>query len=372
MTSSTSSSASARVAGLLAVALVTFALPALASDRAGPPMRILVLPPENLAAASVPLNSFLGPIDRAVALAGAEVIAGEPVDEYLARYRIRYTGGVDRVAARAAKADLAADAILITSVELYGTMPPRLGIAMRLVSTGDDPAILWADAVSRAGDESPGFFRLGVISDYDVLQFEVLGALGTALETYLSGKGAAVTRCPPGGWFRPRIAYRARPDERDVATVAVLPFVNYANRRAAGDVVALEFARQFGGAQGYRVVEPGVVREELLRRRVVMEGGVSVDQARTVLSALEADLVVAGYVFAYDDTQSDPAANFTALIIDRKTGRIVWESTSYNQGSDSQTVFGWGKIGTAPALTCRMLRAAVDTLAGRMAMPVRP
>jgi hypothetical protein len=333
---------------------------------------VLVLPLENLAAAPVPLVEMLGPIDRMVALAGAEAIGGERVDDYLARYRIRYTGGVDRVAARAAKADLGADAILVTSVELYSTIPPRLGIAMRLVSAGEEPAILWADGVSRAGDESPGWFRLGLILDLGRLQDEVLGALGTSLGNFLAGKGPPATRCPQGGWFRPRIAYRARPDERDVHSMAVLPFVNLTPRRGAGELVALEFAHQFATAEGYKVAEPGVVREELLRRRIVMEDGVSVDQARMVLNALEADLVVAGYVFAYDDGLGVPGSNFTVVIIDRKTGRIVWESTSYNQGSDSETVFGLGKVGTAPALTCRMVRTAVDTLAGRMAMPRRP
>jgi hypothetical protein len=330
-----------------------------------------VLPVENLAAAPVPLVEFLGPIDRMVALAGADVISGAPVDEYLARYRIRYTGGVDRVAARAAKVDLGADAILVTSIELYTTTPPRLGIAMRLVAAGDEPTVLWAEGVSRSGDESPGLFQLGLILDLGRLQFDVMGALGSSLELFLSGKGPAATRCPQGGWFRPRIAYRARPDERDVQSMAVLPFVNYASRRSAGELVALEFTRQFAAAEGYRVVEPGIIREELLRKRVVMEDGVSVDQARMVLNALEADLVVAGYVFSYEDTTGLPGANFTVLIIDRKTGRIVWESTSYNLGNDSETVFGLRKVGTAPGLTCRMIRAAIDTLAGQMAMPPR-
>jgi TolB-like protein len=375
MTSSTSSSARPAIAAALAACLIAGAIPAQASGApAGAPSRprVLVLPVENLSATPVPLVELLGPIDRTVALAGAEVIGGAQVDEYLARYRIRYTGGVDRVAARAAKADLGADAILVTSVELYTTIPPRFGISMRLVSAGDDPTILWADGVSRAGDESPGWFRLGLILDLDRLQNEVLGALGTSLENFLAGKGPSATRCPQAGWFRPRIAYRARPDEREVSSMAVLPFVNYSIRRGAGELVALEFARQFAAADGYRVVEPGVVREELLRRRIVMEDGVSVDQARTVLNALDSDLVVAGYVFAYEDTTGVPGSNFTVLIIDRKTGRIVWESTSYNQGTDSETVFGLGKVGTAPSLTCRMIRNAIDTLAGTMAMPRRP
>jgi hypothetical protein len=356
------------------LALVLVAAPAPARGTAALPSRprVLVLPPENLSIAPVPLADVLARVDRAVTLAGADVITGALVEDYLARYRIRYTGGVDGVAAAAARDDLGADALLVTSVELYGTTPPRLGITMRLVAAGEDPVVVWFDGVSRSGDESPGWFRLGLVFDFDRLQSDVLGALGTSLENYLAGKGPAATRCPAGGWFRPRIAYRARPDERDSQSIAVLPFVNLTNRRGAGELVALQFARQFAAAEGYRVLEPGMVRQELLRRRIVMEDGVSVDQARTVLNALEADLVVAGYVFAYDDAASLPGANFTVVIIDRKTGRIVFESTSYNQGNDSETVFGLGKVSTAPTLACRMIRNAVDTLAGQLPMPRRP
>jgi hypothetical protein len=372
MTSSTSSSARGTIA-LAAAVLLAAAAPASAGVPAVPSRpRVLVLPPENLANAPVPLAEVLARVDRAVTLAGADVITGALVEDYLARYRIRYTGGVDGVAAVAARDDLGADALLVTSVELYGTTPPRLGVTMRLVAAGEQPAILWVDGVSRSGDESPGWFRLGLVFDFDRLQNDVMGALGTSLETFLAGKGPAATGCPTGGWFRPRIAYRARPDERDVQSIAVLPFVNLTIRRGAGELVALQFARQFAAAEGYRVLEPGLVRQELLGRRIVMEDGVSVDQARTILNALEADLVVAGYVFAYDDAASMPGANFTVVIIDRKTGRIVWESTSYNQGDDSETVFGLRKVATAPALACRMIRNAVDTLAGRMAMPRRP
>jgi TolB-like protein len=380
MTSSTSSSAR-RAAGPLAAAILAavsaIAVPvAVEAAPATPPgvagrMRILALPPENLAAAPVPLAPLAAAIDRTVALAGAEVIGGAPVDEYLARYRIRYTGGVEKVATRAAKLDLGADAVLVTTVQLYSASPVRFGISMRLVAAGDEPSILWADGISRAGDESPGLFRLGIVSDLERLQAEVLGALGTSLQRYLAGEGPPVRACEDGGWFRPRIAYRARQDEREKMVIAVLPFVNLTNRRGAGEVVALEFARQLAASPGFKVLEPGSIREELLRRRIVMEDGVSVDQARTVLNAMEGDLVIAGYVFTYEDADV-PASNFTAVVIDRKTGRIVWESTSYNQGNDSETVFGLRKVGTAPALTCRMVRVAIDTWTGRMAMPRRP
>lgn len=333
-----------------------------------PPRRVLVLPPENLAGSGVPLKQLAEIIHIMVASAGIDVIEGAQVDEYLARYRIRYTGGVDRAAARAARDELGADALLVISVELYSTSPPRLALTLRLVAAGSEPEILWIDGYARTGSDSPGIFGIGLIPSFEGLRSDGMAALGRSLAAWLAGKGPAVPPCPGGGWFRPRIAYRARPDRRDLTSIAVLPFVNLTQRRGAGELMALEFTRQFAAAEGFKVTEPGIVREELLRRRIVMEDGVSVDQARTVLNALEGDLVVAGYVFAYDDGLV-PGSNFTMLLIDRKTGRIVWESTSYNQGTDSETLFGLNTVSTAPRLTCRMVRETVEGLAGRAVLP---
>ncbi len=90
-----------------------------------------------------------------VALAGADVIGGERLDEYLAKYRIRYTGGIDPVAAKAAREDIGADAILVTTVLLWGG-DAQVAVVSRLVSTADTPAVLWMDGYARTGDDSPG------------------------------------------------------------------------------------------------------------------------------------------------------------------------------------------------------------------------
>jgi hypothetical protein len=372
MTYSTSCSSSSRAAivaaGLAAClagcAAARPALPGADVSAPRPQMKVLVLPSENLSEGPVAQKALTVRVDQVVAMAGADVIGGARVDDYLAKYRIRYTGGIDRTAAQAAREDLGADAVMVTTIELSTTTPPRIAITMRLVSTGDDPSVLWMDGYARSGLDSPGLFGLGVVNDYQVLQAEALAALRESLAAYLEGRQVRAPPCPAGGWFRPRLAFRARPDERKVATVAVLPFVNETRRRGAGEVVALQFARQFAAAEEFHLLEPGIVRNELLLRRIVMEDGVSLDQARLISGTLEADLVVAGYVFDYDDALGAPFSNFTVLIIDRKTARVVWESTSFNRGTDSGTLFELNTVSTAPRLTCRMVRNVLDGLRG--------
>lgn len=376
MTSSTSSSSNVRRLAALACALASLAgcagAPPASPAGAEPPragLRVLVLPPENLAVGPLSSKEITNRLEQMAAMAGADVIGGQQLEDYLARYRIRYTGGVDPVAAKAAREDLGADAILVTTVTLWGGTPPQAALVVRLVSTADIPAVLWMDGFARTGDDSPGVFALNIVYEPQVLQAEALQQLRLSLEAYLRS-GVQAERCGGGGWWRPRIAYRARPDQRQVASVAVLPFVNETRRRGAGEVVALEFARQFASADGFRLVEPGIVRDELLRRRIVMEDGVSLDQARVVSASLDADLVLAGYVFDFEDGGA-PYSNFTAMVIDRKTGRVVWESISHNKGSDSETLFGLRRVSTAPRLTCRMAREVIDGMTGERSVSRR-
>jgi hypothetical protein len=377
MTSSTSSSSRVRNLRLIVAAawLAGCAGPRpaptpVADAAATPRLRVLVLPPENLMVGPLPSRDVTERLAQMVALAGADVIGGERLDEYLAKYRIRYTGGVDAAASKAAREDLGADAILTSSFILWSGSAPVASFVARLVRTSDVPAVLWMDGYARTGDDAPGLFALEVIGDPAVLRAEALSQVGASLQAYLA-TGVHPARCTGGGWWRPRLAYRARPDERATATVAVLPFVNTTLRRGAGEVVALEIAREFANADGFRLVEPGIVRDELLRRRIVMEDGVSLDQARVVSATLDADLVVAGYVFDFDDSGSNPSTNFTAMVIDRKTGRVVWESVSHNKGDDSETIFGLRKVSTAPLLTCRMAREMIDGMTGARAIPRR-
>ena len=62
----------------------------------------------------------------------------------------------DRELARAAREDLGADGVLVTSVEYYDPVfPPRLALETRLVSSGDVPEILWDDAFAAGENYFP-------------------------------------------------------------------------------------------------------------------------------------------------------------------------------------------------------------------------
>ena len=165
MTSSTRCSASRRAIPLLA-ALAAAALAsgcghrgARAVRRLGPAEpgarpRIALLPIDNLSGAPVPAKELLAAIEQALG-GRVDVVAPDDLERFLGRHRLRHTGGIDGASARAAREELGANAVLVTSVTVYAAgSPPALGLTARLVSTAEEPEILWMDGFAWAGNPS--------------------------------------------------------------------------------------------------------------------------------------------------------------------------------------------------------------------------
>lgn len=341
--------------------------------------RIALLPPEDLSGSAVQasdLTDLSARVETALARAGLEVVSGAPVDRFLAQRRIRTTGGLDREAAVAAREELDVRGVLVTTVvQREAGDPPRLSLILRLVSTEDDPTLYWIDGASRSGDESPGLFQLGLVHSLEVLEREALEGLARSLVEFLDGEGPTSKGCSGGRRYRPRIAYgNLRPPEDRAATIAVLPFLNRSGRDDAGEVAALELLRELAISGRYRILEPAVVHAELLRRRVVIPGGVTLDTARILLGGLDVDYVVAGTVEEYGEARwegSDPLVDFTVTMLESRTGRIAWQSSSRGRGSDGVLLFHWGFVRTAAEVTCRLMREVADGISGKGTRPSR-
>lgn len=339
--------------------------------------RVVVLPPDNASGAAAPLGPLRAKVEAALRARGVEVVAGPEVDRWLAAHRLRFTGAVSPDAAASAASDLRADALLVTSLEHWVALGmPRVGLGMRLVSSGVAPRVLWSAGVTLAGDEAPGLFGTGIVRSPAVLEDRALGALAASLRRFVA-TGAAPPPCAREGRFGPQVRYRSDAlDGGGPRTVAVLPFVNDTPRRRAGDVVTDAFVRALAATGRFQVVEPGLVREALLGHRIVMEGGVSLDTARVVLGELDADLVLSGWVRTLaDDAGGDaPArADFTALLIDRRSEEAVWEVSSYHRGDEGVWAFDFGRVRSGDALACKMIAsAAAFAASGPATAPARP
>jgi TolB-like protein len=401
---------------------------------------IAVLPIENLSGDRAPLGVAVQRLRAGLEQNGFRLIDEEILETFLQRHRIRTASGLSREEYGAIKAATGAEAVLITAFAAYREKrpPPEVSLFSRLVSSGDQPEILWMDSVGLSGEDAVGLLGLGRIGETGVLLDRVVHRLTDSLARYLpeaapgaprpDARDAEVPRgrdapwpgledavdariraepercdprspegadppagdgvCRNGGIHRqaasfsegesdeliypgetrpryaPRSVFRSPfVDARGRYSVAVVPFVNLSERKNAGKLMTLHFIEELTRVDGLRVVDPGLVREEMLRYRTVIPAGPSLATTDLLSSdrSLGVDLVLSGTVFDYGGAVV-PKVDFGLEIIETASREVVWTSQSYNHGQEGVFFLDAGRVYTAHHLAANMARAAVRQL----------
>lgn len=353
------------VVSLLVLLLPAGARPTCASEKVS---AVAVFPVENLSGRNVPaaeIRQFL--IDR-LGAEGIRVLGTDALDAFMTRHRVRYAAGIDGATAERLRQETGVDGVVIASVELSSrAVPPKVALMARLIAIHGTPVVVWADDAGLAGDDAPGLLDLGIVDEYETLLTRALNRLGDSLMSYLE-TGALRTGLKRASRFRPRSSYRRLAVEPGrTYTVAVLPFFDLSERRSAGEILALIFMRHLTGFPQFRVVETGVVRRQLLDARVIMDGGISLTDAETVATLLDADFVLGGRVLTYKDYEGGVGrarVEFSTVLIERNSRRVVWGSDSYNDGDEGIRFFERGISRTAHAMATQMVRLATEMIVG--------
>ncbi len=333
----------------------------------GKRLKIAIFPVYNLSGNPAPLARIHQLLSEKIKHLGVFIIDEEVLDGVFSKHRIRYIGGLDLRSATAIRQETAADAVLITSLELYyDVAPPRIALICRLISTADPIQILWIDGVGLAGDDSPGILELSLVENPDKLMEMALQRILSSLTGFLSGQRHPVDFGKPGKRFRPKIIFRSPILSPDLnTTVAVVPFFNLSQRSFAGEIMALHFIKQLRDLGNFNVIEPGVIRQTLLKGRIIMGDGISLAHADIISGLLKADLILNGKIMDYQDFQG-PAGrakvDFSAQLFESHSRQVVWAIQSFNQGDDGVFFFDWGRMATAHAMTAQMVRLAVETI----------
>lgn len=327
---------------------------------------IAVLPVENLSGKPAPLKEIRQKLISS--LKNQLVPEEEALNDFMAKHRLRYTGGIDTTISKALKEELGADSVLITSLELYDQdYPPKIALISRLVATGEAPVILWMDSTGMAGDDSPGILGMGLIKDPHALAGSAVSRLANSINKYLSGVMETSYDIKTKKKFSPRFYYRSPlldPGER--YTLAVAPFFNESPRRNAETFVMLHFVKEIYRLKNFSVIEPGVLRQSLLEHRFIMEEGISLAQTDDIFSSLDVDLVLSGKVLDYEDyrgPEGKPKVDFSLIIVERNTREVIWSSKSYAEGDKEVILFNLGKINTAHALASEMVKGVSAKIA---------
>ena len=333
------------------------------------PPKVAVLPLENLSGKKAPFKEIKKTLTDRVKMMGVSVLEDDAMETFMIRHRMRYMGGISADIAQAIREEEQADAVLITSLELYQEeYPPKIGIISRLVSTGPQPAILWMNSIGLAGDDSPGILGLGLINDPAKLRDKALSLLSHSLGDFFALKGDRLEDIKGKMRYRPKVSYQSTYIESGKTyTVAPLPFFNMSERKNAEEIVMLHFVNALVRQEGFIVLEPGLIRQQLLHARIILYKGVSLSDAYYVANSLDADLILAGRVTDYQDISAEggnPVVNFSVTAIEKKSRKVVWASESQNQGNDAVLFFDFGKLNTASALASEMARAVASKMSG--------
>jgi hypothetical protein len=333
-------------------------------------LRLAVLPVYNLTGkGGAPAGEMRQSLQNKLRAAGLQVVEENDLEKLLARYRVRYTGGVDAKTALALKDELKADAILLTSLEGYGEgFPPNINVTSRLVSAEGRPRVLWIESVNRRGDDSPGFLGLKVVDKYSKLQDMAVDTLVSSLQDHLSGTGSRFSPRDSDKRFKPKHIYASRDYARPLyPIVAAVPFINKSQRTRAGEIEMLHFIRELSRLPNFEVLEPGIIRNQMLNIRYVTSDGPSLQHLDLLAIPLGVDLVLYGTVFDYDQdyqrTPGLPMVDFSALVVERTNRRIIGAAKSYNKGDDGVYFFDLGKISTAGQLTSKMIQCIMTDFA---------
>lgn len=337
------------------------------------PSKVAVLPLENLSGKKAPFKEIEKSLADRLVMMGVNVFKDEAKEKFMIHHRMRYMGGINADIAQAFNEEEQVKAVLITSLELYQEeYPPKIGIISRLVSTGSQPAILWMDSIGVAGDDSPGILGLGLIEDPMDLMDKALDLLSQSLDEFFAGKGTMKGGIKGRRKYGPKTYYLSTFIESGIKsgktyTVAPLPFYNISERKNAGNIVMLHLVNALAHEKNFIVLEPGLIRNQLLHARVIMPEGVSLSDAHYVANSLEADLTLAGEVTDYQDIMEEggnPVVNFYVIAIEKTSRRVVWSSESRNKGNDEVLFFDAGKLNTSNVLAAEMARSVASKMSG--------
>ena len=331
---------------------------------------IAFMPMENLSGTAVPLREMMKSMKTALKSKGLSLLEDDILEKFMEKHRIRYAGGLTQTLGKAFLEETGTKAVLLVSLDQYDeSVPPKIALTARLVSTGPKTEILWMNSAAMAGNDAPGMLLLGMINDPGMLWNRARDRIASSLEEYTSKKKR-------NGWgkaerkFQPKshTGFSPKPQAgKERLSIAVLPFLNDSTRRNAGEIMGLHFLRGLSESDRFEVMDPGVVRQALLMSRTIMEGGLSIPQADLLRVMMDVDLVLTGNVFEYDDYSGPwgtPKVNFSVRIYDTKTRQVGWSSISYNKGDDGVFFFNQGRVNTAHAMASKMARAVVEKLSG--------
>jgi len=183
-----------------------------------------------------------------------------------------------------------------------------------------------------------------------------------AAVTALAAAALALAACSGGG---PRV-FRGEPPASEPVTLAALPLINLTNQPEAARVVLEQLVVELLRRPDVSLAAPGAVEQALTELRIRDTGALTLDQSRALGEKLSSAVLLTGTVNDYkqeaDGGRPLPVVSVNLRAVDAATGRVVWACAHTRTGSDSETVFGIGRVTSLPDLTSTVVGEMVSTM----------
>jgi polysaccharide biosynthesis protein PelC len=168
-----------------------------------------------------------------------------------------------------------------------------------------------------------------------------------------------------------RIFVNSEADQSFFRKVAVLPFANVSGNALAAPRVTRAFVTEMTIAELYDVIEPELVREELVKLGAEMDatGRYPTDKVKAVVAKLGAQGYIQGTVTDYSVQRHGddevPVLGFDVQMVDLATEKVAWRVTVVGKGKGRVPVVGGG-LRTLGQLTQNACESAVADVGARV------
>lgn len=336
---------------------------------------VVLLPFENLSGVSEARDHMAALVGAALAARGYAVVAGEPVERFLEKDRVRHLDSLTPESRTRLFAEFGASAFV--SGALYGYAEgrnPIVELQLRMLREGG--GLVFANAVGLTANETEGLLGLGRAGTLDDLANEAVKRLLRDAPR----PGAVAERRPKGKPLRLSApeTYRAASLEKGrVFRVCLLPLENYTPAREAGKVVGDLLWRNLSSSPSFQVVEPAEFRAAMVSERVRSFRGMDPETLAKLGARLGTTLFLRGSVYAYREASPQgsrivPEVALELSLVDVADGRILWTSQQARTGEQYAGLLQRGAIANAIALADRALGemvAAFDATSPSQAPP---
>ncbi|MGB5105959.1 MAG: hypothetical protein WBP42_04505 [Candidatus Zixiibacteriota bacterium] len=273
---------------------------------------------------------------------GLEARGYQPVDKNLLRDKMRETrmrliGEVDSVAAAQIAASSGSELLITGSIDLYLEQDnPEVSVGLRIYDC-DKSALVWVDCLSATGEDYAGAFGVGRLTEIESIANSVVKKL--------------IERIPDLARPLDDTEREMSKEDRRLAGLGKITVVRFDNSTEVlnADAVATSALMAELWQRGFELLEPGEISRVQMRLAVDIRGGITDDAMSILRSEQNVGLIATGTVTTFSpirnaQTEAAPEIEMNVRLIDPVDGRVISSVSMDRNGSDSESLFGAGRV----------------------------